>query len=282
MWLFLAFLCFLFNGLSAFFFKINTMKGGTSEKLLFGFYLSGSLGSGLYLLYTQTWDWNWNILVAGSIIGIGTTLGNLLYSKSVYIGPAGLTATVAHSHVILIVFMSIFLYSEFLNWFEGLAILLIIVAILLLPFDPNQKLRIQNNLWYLFVGVAFIGFFIRNGGLKITEEMHLNNNPIIFLSYVFGLIWFSTTLWLGREKKQQVKTTGIFFGIFAGILSFGMMQTLAAALKIGPASIISPIASSNGVIVAGLSYLMYKEKFSKFQFVSFIVLLIGIILINID
>lgn len=70
MWLFLALLCFLFNGLSAFFFKINTMKGGTSEKLLFGFYLAGSLGSGLYLFFTHTWEWNTSILTAGCVVGL--------------------------------------------------------------------------------------------------------------------------------------------------------------------------------------------------------------------
>ncbi|WP_028776752.1 EamA family transporter [Shimazuella kribbensis] len=278
MWLLLAFLCFLFNGLSAFFFKINTMKGGTSEKLLFGFYLAGSLGSGLYVWYTQTWVWDVKIIIAGIIIGLAATLGNLLYSKSVYIGPAGLTATVSHSHVILIVIMSVFLYAENLNWLEGIAIFFIILAVLLLPFDPNQKLRISNKLWYLFVGVAFIGFFIRNGGLKITEEMNLNNSPIIFISYVFGFVWFTVTLWTKRNEEKS--TTGIVNGLFAGVLSFAMMQSLAAALAIGPASIISPIASANGIIVAVLSYLVYKEKFSKFQFLSFSLLLIGIILIN--
>jgi uncharacterized membrane protein len=59
-----------------------------------------------------------------------------------------------------------------------------------------------------------------------------------------------------------------------------MMQTLAAALMIGPASIISPIASANGLIVAILSYFIYKEKFSKFQFISFLLILTGIALIN--
>jgi uncharacterized membrane protein len=174
--------------------------------------------------------------------------------------------------------MSIFFYSEHLNWVEGVSICLIIVTVLLLPFDPNQKLRIKNNLWYLFVGVAFIGFFIRNGGLKITEEMNLNNTPIIFISYVFGLVWFTITLII--NGKTIAATTGIKNGLFAGILSFAMMQTLAAALIIGPASIISPITSANGIIVAILSYLVYKEKFSKFQFLSFCLLLIGIILIN--
>ncbi|MXQ55975.1 EamA family transporter [Shimazuella alba] len=238
------------------------------------------LGSGLYLWYTQSWQWNWQILAAGCIIGLATTLGNLLYSKAIYIGPAGLTATVTHSHVILIVLMSVFLYSENLNWLEAIAILFIIFAVLLLPFDPNQKLRIQDKRWYLFVGVTFIGFFIRNGGLKITEEMHLNNNPIIFISYLFGLVWFSTSFFFNLHIQKNHTEKGISYGLVAGILSFGMMQTLAAALMIGPASIISPIASANGLIVAILSYLIYKEKFSKFQFVSFLLVLTGIALIN--
>jgi uncharacterized membrane protein len=215
------------------------------------------------------------------IIGLAATLGNFLYSRSVYIGPAGLTATVSHSHVILIVLMSVFFYSENINWLEGIAILFIIVAVILLPFDPNQKLRIQNKRWYLYVGITFIGFFIRNGGLKITEEMNLNNSLIIFLSYVFGLAWFSITLLLKRKESKESNTTGIMPGLFAGILSFGMMQTLAVALTMGPASIISPIASANGVIVALLSFFIYKERFSHFQLISFCLLLIGIISLQI-
>jgi hypothetical protein len=73
------------------------------------------------------------------------------------------------------------------------------------PFDPNQKLRIQDKRWYLFVGVTFIGFFIRNGGLKITEEMHLNNNPIIFISYLFGLVWFSTSFFFNLYTQNTQK-----------------------------------------------------------------------------
>jgi uncharacterized membrane protein len=150
MWLIFAILCFLFNGMSAFFFKINSMKEGTSERLLFGFYLAGSLGSGLYLWYTQSWQWSWQILAAGCIIDLAATLGNLLYSKAIYIGPAGLTATVTHSHVILIVLMSVFLYSENLNWLEAIAILFIIFAVLLLPF----LIQIKNYVFKINAGIS--------------------------------------------------------------------------------------------------------------------------------
>jgi uncharacterized membrane protein len=281
MWLYLAFLSFLFNGLCAFCYKINAMKKGSTEGLLFGFFLTGSLGSILFTWYTHAWQWNSSILIAGIIIGFGVSIGNFLYSKAVQIGPAGLTAMISHSNVVLIIFMSLLIYEERLSLLESIAVVLLILAVLLLPFDPNQTLRIQNRMWYLFVGIAFLCFFVRNGGVKITEEMQLNNASIILLSYLFGFGWYTAILLFNKKNRSPATKIGIPIGLLAGLCSFITMQTFASALSIGPASIISPIASANGVIVALLAYFVYKERFSKFQIISFCLLLIGIIFLQI-
>ncbi len=143
MWLILALLCLLFNGLSAFYFKINAIKKGSTVGLLWGFYFAGSIGSGLYAWYNHTHNhtlaWSWSILIAGIIIGLGNAVGNILYSNAVRIGPAGLTAMVSHSHVIFIVLMSLLIYNETLTRLEEVAISLIILGVLFLPFDPNQN-----------------------------------------------------------------------------------------------------------------------------------------------
>jgi uncharacterized membrane protein len=281
MWLLLAFFSFLFNGLSAFCFKINAMKKGSSEGFLWAFYLSGSIASILFTWYTHAWTWNGSIFLSGVIIGLGATIGNLLYSKAMHIGPAGLTAVISHSHVVLIVFMSLLVYEEKLTLLEHIAVVLLIFAILLLPFDPNQSLRIKNGMWYLFVGIVFVCFFVRNGGLKITEEMHLNNASIILLTYLFGLGWFTGNILLNKHTRSHATKIGIPYGILSGVFSFAMMQSFANSLALGPASVISPIASANGVIVALLSYLVYNERFSKFQLISFCLLLMGVTLLQI-
>lgn len=192
----------------------------------------------------------------------------------VRVGPASLTAMISHSNVVLIVFMSLLVYRERLNWLEGIAVLLLLFAVILLPFDPNQTLRIQHRIWYLLLGITFVCFFIRNGGVKITQKLHLNNPSIILISYLVGLVWYTVAILFNKKHHTPETKRGISIGLIAGICSFITMQTFASALPLGPASIISPIASTNGVIVAILSYLVYKERFSKFQFVSFCLLTI--------
>lgn len=281
MWLTLAFFALLFNGLAAFGFKVNAMNKGSTTIFLFGFFLMGSLASLLYCWYTNAWAWNISILIAGVVIGLGASVGNLLYTKAVQVGPAGLTAMISHSHVVLIVLMSIVLYQEKLTHLEGIAICFIILAVLLLPFDPNQKLRITRRSWYLFIAIIFIGFFLRNGGLKITEELSLNNSPIILVSYLVGLGWFTIPLLSQNLNSGKPHKQSLVYGLCAGILSFGVMQTQAIALTMGPASIIMPIASANGVLVALLSYWVYRERFSLFQFISFCFILVSVILLRI-
>lgn len=281
MWFILALGSFLFNGICAFCFKINSMRNGTSDGLLWGFYLTGTLSFITFIWLTHPIQLNQSTLLAGIIMGIALAIGNMMYNKSVQIGPAGLASMVAHSHVVLVVFMSIIYYGEKISWLEIIGILILLIGVILLPFDPNQELRIKNRVWYLFMIICFFLFFVRYGGLKITEEMKLDNTAILFITYLFGFCWFSISLLLKKNVTKSNHSTGVWIGLLAGILSFGAMQTYASALTIGPASIISPITSSHGAIVALLSYWIYKERLSKFQIISFCLLLIGTIFLRI-
>jgi uncharacterized membrane protein len=281
MWFVLALLSSLSNGLCAFSIKINAMKKGTSEGLFWGFYLCGSISSLTFVLLTNNLQLSWEVIAAGLIIGFPTAIGNLLYSKAVQTGPAGLTAMIAHSNVVLIVLMSYFFYEEKITWLQLVGISLLMIAIPLLQIDPNQKLRIHHRIWYVFIGITFFLFFVKYGGFKVTEEMHLNNPTILLITFLVGFSWFSLHLIIKRKDYPTGSNKGILWGLVAGILAFFANQAYITALSSGPASIISPIVSTNGVIVAILSYLVYKERLSIFQFISFCLLLIGIIFLQI-
>jgi uncharacterized membrane protein len=67
----------------------------------------------------------------------------------------------------------------------------------------------------------------------------------------------------------------------AGFFSFAGMQLYAIALDLGPASIIAPIFSTNSLVVALLSILVFRERLSLMQSVSLILLFAGLVLIRI-
>lgn len=286
MWFILAILSALLFGGSGFYMKYGQAKKGSIAYLLLGLYLSGTLGFLILALVNQLFTFHWGILIAGIIVGLGSTLGNVLFMKALECGPASLTSPLANSNIVLVVIMSIIFYGETLSILEIVAIILLIISVSLLPIDPQESLSITNRAWYLFVGVSVILFFFRNGGLKITEELAYNSTIVLFYAYLLGIIWSLGQVYV--EKRQQNNTPdkkavriGLYSGLVAGVFSFGGMQLYSYALADGPASIVSPIFSLNSLVVAILSIVIFKEKLSRFQKIALLGTFLGIVLLRV-
>lgn len=285
MWFIWAILSALLFGLSGFYMKYGQAKKGSVAYLLLGLYLSGTLGFLLLALVNKLFTFHWGILLAGIIVGLGSTLGNVLFMKALECGPASLTSPLANANIVLVVIMSIIVYGETLSMLEIFAIILLIVSVSLLPIDPQESLSITNRAWYLFVGVSVILFFFRNGGLKITEELAYHNTVVLFYAYLLGIFWSVGQVYV--EQKQQnapdkrAIRTGLYSGLVAGVFSFGGMQLYSYALADGPASIVSPIFSLNSLVVAILSIVIFKERLSRFQQMALLGTFLGIVLLRI-
>ncbi|TCS97039.1 DMT family transporter [Hazenella coriacea] len=281
MWFIFALLSSVSFGLAGFMMKVSSAKRGSTDHLLWGLYLSGTLCFLWWIFQTNVVTFSLPIWIAGIVIGFGSAIGNLLFMKALDYGPASLTSPLVNSNIVLTIGLSILLYGERLSISETLGVALLVGAVVLLPIDPNEDLRIRNIRWYVLVLTATLLFFLRNGGLKITEEMKLPNATILFISYLFGLVWFTFAILRKKEARtrSQVKT-GLGWGLASGIFSFGGMQIYAIALEEGPASIVAPIFATNSLIVALLSILIYRERLSFVQTISLILLFIGLVSIR--
>lgn len=282
MWFILALFSSVTFGLAGFMMKVSSARRGSTDHLLWGLYFSGTLGFLWWMFQTGVAWLNPAIIIAGIIIGFGSAAGNLLFMKALEYGPASLTSPLVNINIVLTITMSMLLYGERLSVFEMVGVILLVIAVSLLPIDPNESLRIRNMRWYVLVLTATLLFFLRNGGLKITEEMKLPGATILFVSYVFGLIWF--TVEILRKKgvttsKESVRI-GLGWGLGAGIFSFAGMQFYAVALEVGPASIVAPIFATNSLVVAILSILIYRERLSWMQTICLVLLFAGLIAIR--
>ncbi|NEW08596.1 EamA family transporter [Paenibacillus sp. SYP-B3998] len=280
MWYTLALLSSLTFGLGGFMMKVSSTKRGSTAHLLWGLYLSGTIGFLVWVLSTDSWVINVEVVLAGFVIGFGTAMGNLLFMHALEHGPASLTSPVVNSNVVFTIGLSVTLYGEQLSYFEWLGVSMLVLAVLMLPIDPNEKLRIRNLRWYMLVLTATFLFFLRNGGLKVTEELHLPNAMILLISYFFALLWFSIEIFRRKNKNltRTVKRTGVYWGLGSGIFSFFGMQIYVIAVSNGPASIVAPIFSTNSLVVALLSIWIFRERISLLQTISLFVLFLGLIL----
>ncbi|MDH8001278.1 DMT family transporter [Bacillus cereus] len=280
MWYIFALLSSLTFGLASFMMKVSSAKRGSIGHLLWGLYLTGTICFLILVLYTGSWTWNMQVLLAGLIIGLGTSVGNLLFMMALDYGPASLTSPVVNGNVILTIGLSMLFFGESLSLTEWIGVSFLVIAVMLLPIDPDENLRIRNLKWYGLVLTSMFLFFLRNGGLKVTEEMNLPNAMVLLIGYAFGLIWFSIAIFRQKNKvlPLSAKVTGIRWGLGSGVLSFVGMQIYAVALAKGPASIVSPIFSTNSLVVALLSIWIYRERLSFLQTISLILLFLGLVI----
>ncbi|WP_256436396.1 MULTISPECIES: EamA family transporter [unclassified Brevibacillus] len=266
-------------GLGSFMMKVCSANRGSTVHLLWGLYLTGTLCFFAWVQYTDGWMFTLQVLLAGLIIGVGTSTGNLLFMHALKIGPASLTSPVVNSNVIFTIGLSLLFYGESLSLPQWIGVTLLVLAVMILPIDPDENLRIRSMKWYLLVVGATFLFFLRNGGLKVTEEMHLPNAMILLIGYFFGFILFSIEILRKKhvEMPRTHKQIGVRWGLGSGIFSFAGMQIYAVAVANGPASIVSPIFSTNSLVVALLSIWIYKERLSFLQTISLILLFVGLI-----
>jgi drug/metabolite transporter (DMT)-like permease len=283
MWLLLAIVSALTFAIVSFAMKYGTYKNWSQPFLLLGLYISGTCGFFITTLAEKQIEFSIPLLVSGIVVGIGSTFGNIFFMKALNNGPASLTSPLVNANIILIVIMSVFFYGESLTITEFIGIALIIIAVMILPIDPQEKISIKNKVWYVYVLSATILFFFRNGGLKITEELNYNNTNILFFAYLIGVFWFTGNIIFkkGQLKNKTSCLHGLYCGLIGGIFSFLGIHFYTLALIEGPASIVSPLFASHSLIVVLLSTVLLKERLSLFQWFTLFGVIIGIIFIRI-
>lgn len=270
-------------GTGGFFMRLAALKAPRSNIItLFGLYIAGTLCFVLLAAIQGTITFAPQVVIGGIIIGLGSVIGNYLWMAAFDKGPTSLSSAVINTNTILVIIMSVVIFGEQLRLQEIAGIILILVSLSFITYDPNETLRVKNNIWYVLMGAAIIMFFMRNGGLKITDEMGFNNTIVLAYGYAVGILWFAVglrrnpTIWQVGSPRPALK-----YGMFAGVCSFGGMQLYSYALAHGPASIVAPIFSMNGLVFAALTIILLGERLSHYQAIAMFGCVIGLILIRI-
>ncbi len=152
----------------------------------------------------------------------------------------------------------------------------------MLKYDPNETMKIKDKQWYLYVLLAILFVFIREGGLKITLEYSFNNTLVLLYAYVLACMSFSLKgVVMNGSRDTLLFSKSFSLGMIMGVFSFLGMFLYASALKSGPASVVAPLFSLRSLVIVGLSVLVFKERLSKFQIVAIGIIVIATIIISI-
>ncbi|MZP28854.1 EamA family transporter [Heliobacterium undosum] len=281
MWLFIAVISAVVFGLAGFGMKVGQMRGVPTSMVLIGLYLSGTLG------FLFTWLGGGAaagilILLAGLVIGLGSAGGNFAFMRALETGPASLASPIVNMNVVLVILLSVLVYGETLGWVKAAGVFCIVVAIILIALRPSGAGGARGSLhWLALVLLSTLLFAVRNGGLKVTQEMGLDNSAVLFFSYLFPLIYFIFRHWgelIAITPEKRLPTLG--WGLASGVGSFGGLQLYAYALSQGPASVISPVFSLYGLVIVLLSVWIYKERLTALQSLAVALTFAGLVLVR--
>lgn len=280
MWLWIAVGSAIMFGLAGWWMKVSQMSGGSTRMLLLGLYGAGAMGFGVHAgiegsLHTIT---DLRVWAAGLVIGAGSAWGNAIFMKALHYGPASLTSPLTNFNVVLVILMSTLWYGEPLSAAQMVAIALLMLAVVFIAHKRKEPLTIKEKRWFLLVGLAIAMFALRNGGLKVTDELGLPSAPILFVAYALSILWFL----LPSNNAADCKSNEIGFklGLAAGLFSYGGLQLYAVAIATGQANLAAPIFATNSLIVAIGSIALYKERLSLLQWSSFLFMLAGLVAIR--
>jgi drug/metabolite transporter (DMT)-like permease len=250
--------------------------------VLFGLYLSGSLGFFLLSLSQGTFSADTPLLIGGFIIGLGSIFGNIFWVRAFYLGPSSLASPLVNSNTVLIVLMSIIFFDESLRLNEVIGVVMLLLSVALINYDPDEKLRVKNVWWYIFIALAIVFFFVRTGGLKVTEEFGLDNTLALGYGYTVGLVWFAVELARNRDlRRADFFRFSLKWGLISGVFSFIGLRLFTYAITNGPASIVSPIFSSNGLVFAFWTITFLGERLSRSQMIALFVAVAGLVILRI-
>lgn len=277
MWIIFAIFSAVIFAIASVIMKAGTEKNLSDYHILWGLYLSGSIF--FFFTLSEPLEYSINLIIASILVAIGSFFGNYFVIKALESGPASLTAPMLNLNLPLIILMSIIFYGESMSLMKIGIIILLLIAIGLVKFDPNENMSIKNKKWLFWVIMGSLFLFLREGGLKITLEMGFNNKLILLYSYIICLV--ISTIYLIKKYgfsfiKNKSHYQAIHIGLLAGVCSGGGLLLYSTALHLGPTSLVALIFSARSMVIIFLTMLLFKEKLSQFQKISVTLLCLSI------
>jgi uncharacterized membrane protein len=213
----------------------------------------------LYALKNIGWDLDYDrkAILHGTIIGILGASGQLVLFQALITGPAYLVFPFISLSPLVTILMSYFLIRERATQKAWTGIVLAIIAIPLLSYQPKEG-GSSGYFWILLSLFVFLAWGIQAFFMKMANR-HMKAESIFFYMMTTGIILIPIALWM-TDFKQDINWGLKWISLTAGIQILNAIGALCLvyAFRYGKAIIVSPMTNAGApVITIILSLLIY-------------------------
>ena len=218
-----------------------------------------------------------NNLLLGIFNGFLYLLSFVVFQANVKKNGVVLSSIFMRLGLLVPIVVSILVFDEMPTILQAIGFLIAIAAIILI--------NVKNESTEKVAGLGLIILLLTAGSAdamsKIFEEFGTNALSSQFLFYTFFTALILCVC-LMIFKKQHITKNEILFGALVGIPNFFSAKFLLASLGKLPAVIVYPTFSVATILVVTLSgIVLFKERLSKLQWLSFIEIAVALVLLNI-
>ena len=208
-------------------------------------------------------------IIYGVITGTVLVLANILLIESLTGLDVGLGSMIYRLNTIGVVLISFFILSEDLSFLKvaGIVIGIVSVSLLYERSDPENDVISTPLLLLILAVIASVFRALYGVGTKFALEDGANAEGMLLIAatswIVFGLLYAAL-------REQRVRLTGkkVAYSLISGTLGFIVVNALIAALKIGEASVVVPVANLSFAVALMISFGLGMESLGHRKFLA--------------
>ena len=284
-WFMLSFSVALFWGLSGIFAKYSTGRLGVARVALLIAVVEGSMYVVAYAVLREPHDFTlYEIAIASASCIIGIS-GYLCFFESILDGQVAIAGTISAGYPALTVIGAVLLLSETLSGLQAVGVVLIIVGVVGLSYEPDPRaINAIGKRSLMFAGLAFFAW----GGWSLSSKVAIDmiGPGNIFAFYILSsltapvLYAWLRTVWPARAVPGFPARRAWAFGAIALALNVFGAFAYSYALDTGNASLVVPISSAYPIVTALLAMALLRERVNVVQGIALVGVVAGLVLIG--
>lgn len=217
------------------------------------------------------------------LAGVVGALGFVFYIFALRIGKVSVVSVMTAGYPAVSVILAIMILSDRLTMIQGIAIMMIIFAMLLLSGTEGRQTRNadgtpKSRLWLFWAIMSLLFWGLWAIPSKLAIGMIGEADYILIDGLTMVVVW--APLWLYFEKGRMERDIHkLKYSAFAGVMASVGTICLFLALSNGIVSLVTPLTSVYPIVTVLLARFTLKERLIWLQYLAVAIAVTGTVLL---
>lgn len=235
------------------------------------------LFSSYWLVLGDGWDHSWSLMLEAAIAAGLSGAAFVTYYESLKHGKISIVGTIAGAYAPWTVVLALVFLGESMSLGEGLGVALVVSAMLLFAYMPNNR---NGNKRTEALGIVFatMSLFFWGSSAAMAKGVitDIGNTDFIGVyAFVCPAIWIIYWLAVERGRFEMPKSNKWLLELSMLFIAGGGI-TLYLAIEHGNVSIVSPITNLYPLLTIAVAKVRLKEKLNLRQGVALAMLMASV------